>query len=217
VSVTPKPWALSGTYLEACNCEVICPCRSIGGRPGGRSTYGTCMFAMSWAIEDGRAGEIALAGQRVVLVGRYDDDEAGSPWEFLLYIDESADDPQREALTEIFLGHTGGTPLQQFPWAFKPSRLIEVRTARIELDHAPRRGWFWVGSEVEVRVRGPAQDQEPVTCLIPGHHQSGGEVLVDELRSTATPLEYEFSGRCGYEARFAYRSDDGPESSSMRS
>ena len=169
------------------------------------------MFALSWAIEQGNAGEMDLADQRAALVGRYDDDEAGSPWDFLLYIDESADEPQREALTEIFLGRAGGTALQQFPWAFKSSRLIEVRTASIELDRTPRRGWFRVGSEAEVRVRGPAQDQEPVTCLIPGHHQSGAEVLVDELRSTATPLEYEFSGRCGYEASFAYGSDGGEE------
>jgi hypothetical protein len=32
------PWAISGTYLEACNCDAICPCRTIGGREGGRST-----------------------------------------------------------------------------------------------------------------------------------------------------------------------------------
>ena len=70
-------WQLQGTYLEACNCEVICPCRRIGGRLGGRSTYETCMGALSWAIEQGHAGDLNLSGQRVVLVGRYDDDEAG--------------------------------------------------------------------------------------------------------------------------------------------
>ncbi len=200
-------WSLSGTYLEACNCDVICPCRRIGGRAGGRSTYGTCVGALSWAIERGNAGKVDLAGQRVVLVSRYDDDEPGSPWDFLLYLDESADVPQREALTAIFLGHAGGTPLQQFPWAFKPSRLIEVRAAGIELDHTPRRGWFRAGSDVKVRVRGRVEGMEPVTCVIPGHHQSGAEVHVDELRSTASPIEYAFSGRCGYEAPFAYASD----------
>jgi hypothetical protein len=29
------PWRVSGSYLEACNCEAICPCRRIGGRAGG--------------------------------------------------------------------------------------------------------------------------------------------------------------------------------------
>ena len=32
-------WQISGTYLEACNCDAICPCRRIDGRQGGRSTY----------------------------------------------------------------------------------------------------------------------------------------------------------------------------------
>jgi hypothetical protein len=204
----PQPWALSGTYLEACNCEVICPCRRIGGQAGGRSTYGTCMGALSWAIEHGHAGELDLGGLRVVLVCRYDDDEPGSPWDFLLYLDESANVSQRDALSAIFLGHAGGTPLKQFPWAFKPSRLIDVRAVRIELDHTPRRGWFRAGSDVEVRVAGAVPDQEPVTCVIPGHHQSGAEVQVDELRSTAAPIEYAFRGRCGYEASFAYSSED---------
>jgi len=44
--------------------------------------------------------------------------------------------------------------LAQFPWAFKPSRLVEVRAVRIELDHTPRRGWFRAGKDVEVRVDG---------------------------------------------------------------
>jgi hypothetical protein len=203
-----EAWALSGTYLEACNCDVICPCRRIGGRAGGRSTYGICTGALSWAVEGGHAGDVDLGGRRVVLVTRYDDDEPGSPWDFLLYLDDSADERQRDALSAIFLGHAGGPPLKQFPWAFKPSRLVEVRTAEIEIDHTPRRGWFRAGEDVTVRVGGVVEDQEPVTCVIPGHHQSGVEVYAEELRSTAAPaLDFAFTGRCGYVSRFAYSRD----------
>ena len=28
-------WRVRGSYFEGCNCEAICPCRSVGGRPGG--------------------------------------------------------------------------------------------------------------------------------------------------------------------------------------
>ena len=202
------PWTLSGTYLEACNCEVICPCRRIGGRAGGRSTYGICLGALSWAVVEGRAGDVDLGGRRVVLVSRYDDDEPRSPWDFVLYLDDGADDAQRSTLAAIFLGEAGGTPLRQFPWAFKPSRRVEVRVAQIEIEHTPRRGWFRAGSDVEVRVAGPVGDQAPVTCIIPGHHRTGSEVYVEELRSSAAPIEYGFSGRCGYEASFEYASDD---------
>jgi hypothetical protein len=81
------PWAISGTYLEACNCDPICPCRTINGRPGGRSTHGICMFALSWQIVSGHAGDVDLAGLRAVLAARYDDDEPGSPWSFYLHVD----------------------------------------------------------------------------------------------------------------------------------
>ncbi len=202
------PWDLSGTYLESCNCEAICPCRRIGGRQGGRSTYGICLGSLSWAIEKGRAGELELSGLNVVLANAYDDDEPGSPWQFFLYLDERADERQREALTEIYLGHLGGTPQKQFPWAFKASELLGVRAVPIEIDHTPGKGWFRAGGEVTVRVRAPVADQEPTTCIIPGHHQPGRELYAEELAVGAAPLEVVFAGSCAYEAGFAYASDD---------
>ena len=202
------PWDLSGTYLESCNCEAICPCRRIGGRQGGRSTYGICLGSLCWAIRRGQAGELDVSGLNVVLANVYDDDEPGSPWRFFLYLDERGSEPQREALTEIYLGHLGGTPQKQFPWAFKASQLLGVRTVAIEIDHTPGRGWFRAGDEVTVRIDEPVADQEPTTCIIPGHHRQGRELYAAELAVDAAPLEFEFTGSCAYESDFAYASDD---------
>jgi hypothetical protein len=202
-----RPWRISGTYLEACNCDAICPCRRIGGRQGGRSTQGICLGSLSWQIEAGGAGEVELAGLRAVLANRYSDDEPGSPWSFVLYIDERGDERQLEALESIFLGRLGGTPEVQFPWVWKPSTLLAVRPVAIEIDHTPGHGWFRAGSEVSVRVREPVADQEPVTCVIPGHDRSGREVVADLLRVEDGPLGFELSGKCGYEATFDYASD----------
>jgi hypothetical protein len=201
------PWRVSGTYLEACNCEAICPCRTIGGRRGGRSTYGVCLGSLSWQIEEGRAGEVALGGMRAVLANRYDDDESGSPWTFVLYIDERGDERQREALESIFLGRVGGTPELQFPWVWKPSALLGVRHVAIEVDHTPGRGWFRAGGQVSVRIREPVAELETVTCVIPGHDRSGREVVADLLRVEDGPLQFELSGKCGYEATFDYSSE----------
>src|SRR3954449_11466150 len=132
------PWRISGTYLESCNCEAICPCRTIGGRKGGRSTYGICMGTLSWAIVEGSAGDVDLAGLGAALAIRYNDDEPGSPWSFFVYVDERGGANtgggrgppwsffvyveerggarQREALEAIFCGRLGGTPEEQFPW-----------------------------------------------------------------------------------------------------
>src|SRR3954447_6291995 len=102
-------WQISGTYLEACNCLAICPCRRVGGRTGGRSTYGVCEGALSWAVESGGTGDVALPAPAPVLPIRYEEDEPGSPWDFFLYLDERADERQREALEAILTGAWGGT------------------------------------------------------------------------------------------------------------
>jgi hypothetical protein len=199
-----EPWHLRGTYLESCNCEAICPCRSIGGREGGRSTYGVCLGALSWAIEDGSAGAVPLDGLGVVLALRYDDDEPGSPWDFRLFVDDRADEDQRRALEAIFLGRLGGAPTEQFPWVFKASRLIGVEAAPIEIEHSETRGWFRAGKRVRLRVGERVADQEPVTCVIPGHHRPGHELYSESLDVDADPLAFHFEGNCAYWSTFDY-------------
>ena len=72
-------WRVSGSYLESCNCDAICPCRRINGVSGGRSTYGICEGALNWQIVDGHAADLDLSGLGVALAARYSDDEEGSP------------------------------------------------------------------------------------------------------------------------------------------
>jgi hypothetical protein len=201
------PWRIAGTYLESCNCDAICPCRRIAGKPGGRSTHGICMGALSWHVERGEAAETDLSGLNIVLACRYSDDEDGSPWTFVLYVDEEGSAEQRAALEAIFLGRAAGTQVEHFPWAWKASNLLAVEPAHIELDHTPRRRWFRVGDTVSVRIAGVVEDQETVTCIIPGHEQQGEEVVAEELRvAAATPLSFELRGVCGYASVFEYAS-----------
>jgi hypothetical protein len=105
----------------------------------------------------------------------------------------------------VYTGRLGGTALAQFPWAFKPSDLLEVVSSRIEIDHTPGRGWFRAGRAVTVRVREPFQDPGgAVSCVIPGHHQAGREVVAALLEADDQHFRFSFTGRCGYESVFAY-------------
>jgi hypothetical protein len=201
-----RSWAVSGPYFEACSCEAICPCRSIGGRKGGRSTYGVCDFALGWTVDEGHADELDLSGSCVVMAGSYDDDEPGSPWRVTLYVDERATEDQRDALATIFLGKAGGTALANF--ARHIGEVWAVRPARIAIDHTPPRRWIRVQDWVEVVQRAPVHSDQPVTCAIPGHDRSGEEVIADRFSVHGEQLNVEVRGRCGYAATYAYRSDD---------
>ena len=197
-------WRIQGTYLEVCNCDPICPCRRIDGVTGGRSTYGYCTGALSWQITDGTVHGLDLASLRAVLVSWYSDDEPGSPWSWVLHVDERGDELQRAALADVFAGRLGGTPMSQFPWAFKPSNLLAVIPSRIEIDHIPGRGWFKVGSAVSVRIPGPLETQSPVSCIIPGHDRHGREVVAELLEVEDEYFQFTHTGRCGYESTFDY-------------
>jgi hypothetical protein len=206
--VSDLPWQISGSYLEACNCEAICPCRRIDGKQGGRSTYGECLGALSWIVTEGRAGDTDLESMRAVLVSRYHDDEPGSPWTYALFVDARGDRHQRQAMADIFTGGLGGTPDRQFPWVFKAANLLGVEALDIEIDHTPGHGWFRAGRKVTVSARQPVPDQETVTCLIPGHHRQGRELVSDSIAVDAGALVFSVQGRCAYETTFAYSSHD---------
>ncbi len=197
-------WQIRGSYFESCNCDAICPCRRIDGVPGGRSTHGICTGVLSWLIEDGNAAGTDLAGLKVALAIRYDDDEPGSPWTWVLYLDERADEEQRAALEAIYTGRLGGDAETHFPWAWKPSELLAVRPVTIELDHTQRRQWLRIRNHVTVRIRDRYAGGETVTCVIPGHDRDGEELVADELLVKDGPLTFFYSGTCGYAASFAY-------------
>ena len=197
-------WLLRGSYFESCNCDAICPCRRINGIPGGRSTWGECLGVLTWAIEEGRADDVSLDGLAVALASRYHDDEPGSPWSYVMYLDARADTAQRDALEGIYSGRLGGDALKHFPWAWKDSNCVAVRPVEIEVSHEPRRQWLRVRDHVSVRIRDRYAGPETVTCVIPGHDRSGEELVADELQVSDVALHFEYHGNCGYAATFDY-------------
>src|SRR3954452_664041 len=198
-------WRIRGTYFESCNCDAICPCRRIDGTAGGRSTHGVCLGVLSWLIEDGNADGTDLSGIPVALASRYSDDEPGSPWTWILYLDARVSPDQSAALEGIFTGRSGGDALQHFPWAWKASNVVAVRPAAIEVDHTQRRQRLRFRDHVEVRIRDRFAEQHTVSCVIPGHDQPGEELVADALSVTDGPFDYTLSGVCGYGSVFDYR------------
>ena len=197
-------WRIRGTYFESCNCEAICPCRRIDGVPGGRSTYGVCMGVLSWLVEEGVAEGIDLSGLPVALASRYSDDEPGSPWTWVLYLDARASDGQRAVVEGIFTGRLGGDAERHFPWAWKASELVAVRPVEITVDHTRRRQRLRIRDHISVRIRDRYQGSETVTCVIPGHERTGEELVADELVVEDGELSFEYRGVCGYGSTFEY-------------
>jgi hypothetical protein len=162
------------------------------------------MGVLSWLVEEGVADGIELSGLPVVLAGRYSDDEPGSPWTWVLYLDARASDEQRSALERIFTGQLGGDAERHFPWAWKASEFVAVRPVEITVDHTRRRQLLRIRDHVSVRIRGGYEGDEVVTCVIPGHERAGEELVADELVVEDEKLAFDYRGVCGYGSTFDY-------------
>lgn len=187
-------WRIAGRYLEACNCEAICPCRRIAGVFGGRSTHGVCFGALSWRVDEGHAGDVDLAGQAAVMTYSYSDDEPGSPWTLVLYVDGT------DELATILLGEAGGDHILTLPWVRKAREVVEVRRTTIELGD----GTVRVGDAVRVRATTPVETDQTVSCIVPGHDRPGTELYADELFVNDEPFSWELNGKCAFTREFDY-------------
>jgi len=162
------------------------------------------MGVLSWLIEDGAVEETDVSGLPVALASRYSDDEEGSPWTWILYLDAHASAVQRDALEAVFSGRLGGDAEKHFPWAWKESELVDVRVMEIDVDHTRRRQWLRVREHLSVRIRDRYDGEETVTCVIPGHERSGEELVADQLVVEDGPLAFRYRGVCGYGSTFDY-------------
>lgn len=195
-------WEVSGSYYEACNCEAVCPCRRHGDREGGRSSYETCNFVLSWMIEDGHVEGRDLSGLSTVLVGSYSDDEPGSPWRVVLFVDENAEKDRQGDLADVFLGRIGGDTHRLYGRVIQDVSM--VRPAAIRLVHEPGRWRIGVSTFVEVRSTVEASTLGPVSCGI-SNHVPGTELISDIVIVAAPPFEWNLREQCAFESLFAYR------------
>jgi hypothetical protein len=200
-------WRVRGSYFEGCNCEAICPCRSVGGVPGGPSTYGVCYGAVSWSIVEGHFGDLDLSGLMAVLSLRYRDEvQPCTLWECVVYVDERGTPEQRAALAEIFLGRAGGTVADQYGPAI--GTVHAVVPARITLEHATPRKRIDVAGYLTIEAEGAASAAGDVQCGIPGFDHPGTEMYADLLVSQHEKLRWEIRGgrRASFASDFDYRS-----------
>ena len=108
-SAATTQWRLTGDYFENCNCDILCPCE-VSSKPmlTASPTYGECNVAIGFHIDRGSYGAVSLDGLNVAMAAHAPGPMADGNWSVALYLDERANDRQREALQAIFSGQAGG-------------------------------------------------------------------------------------------------------------
>jgi hypothetical protein len=122
-------WQLEGDWFDVCKCNIPCPCEF--AQP---PTFDDCEGILVWHIRKGAYGSVELVGFNVLALGYFQGNIwAGAKASMGIFIDERADEKQREALQAIFGGHAGGWPGQ---FAQTVAEVRGVEFAPIEFDLA---------------------------------------------------------------------------------
>ena len=181
-------WRLTGDWFDVCRCRVPCGC-TFAQAPD----EGQCDGILAWHVREGNYGDVTLDGLNAVAVGSFEGNiwagEAKPAMGF--FIDERADESQREALQAIFGGQAGGWP-GTFAALIDDLRGIEF--APIDFEIADDLGRWRV--EVPGKARGSAEALTGPTTPEEGarvqvHNAPGAEVGPGQIATWATAEEDE--------------------------
>ena len=98
-------WSLRGDWFDVCSCDIACPCEFAQAPTGNH-----CQGVLAYHVREGKYGDTSLGGLSVIGVSEFEGNlwAGEGRWAVGLYIDERADEAQREALQMIFSGRAGG-------------------------------------------------------------------------------------------------------------
>ena len=184
-----------GTLLEACNCDVLCPCW-IGEDPDN----GSCSSVVAYHFDSGTIRGIDVSGLTLADLTFIPGNVLAGNWKLVMFVDERASDEQVQAIVDAFTGKLGG-PLADL--AQLVGEVLEVVRAPIEHEVVEGRGTLRVGGDKVVASMEPYRGPDgSVTTLhnsifstVPGSPAWVGKAERFAVNVPEHGWTYEFEGR----------------------
>jgi hypothetical protein len=188
-------YRLEGTLIEACSCNVNCPCW-IGEDPD----LGECFAIVAYGIESGQIGEVDVSGLNVVLICHIPGNVLDGNWKIVALVDESGSAEQRDAILQAFTGKLGG-PLSDL-WEALIGEVKGVEFVPISHEVAGGSGSLRVPDLVETEMepyRGPDGSvttlQNSVFSTVPGSPAWIAKASLHRVNLPQYGMSWEYDGR----------------------
>ena len=144
---TTGGYRLHGTLLEACTCDVLCPCW-IGEDPDG----GTCQSIMAYHLDRGVIDGVDVSGLSLAAVVFIPGNVLAGNWKQAVFVDDRASEEQERVLLAAFGGALGG-PLGDL--AQLVGERLDVSRAPISHEIVEGKGTIRVGGDAAVAEMEP--------------------------------------------------------------
>jgi hypothetical protein len=184
-----EQWRVAGDWFDLCRCRVPCACTF--AQPPDEDQ---CDGILAWRIREGHYGEVSLDGLNIVALGSF----IGNIWDGAkakmgFFMDERADESQREALGIVFGGQAGGWPAG---FAALVAENLGVEFTRIDIEVADDLGEWSV--EVPGKAKGRADaltgPTAPEGARVQLVNAPGAEVGPGQIATWGVATENEANG-----------------------
>jgi hypothetical protein len=200
---TEARYRLTGTLLEACSCDVLCPCW-IGEDPDGGECYGIVAYHFSEGMVEG----VDVSGLSLVNINHIPGNilTPGS-WRVVMILDSAGSEAQRDALVRAFSGELGG-PLADL--AGLVGEVLGIETLPITHETTGGRGILRVQGVLEAEMAPYSGPDGSTTVLensifstVPGSPAYVGKASRNRLSLPKYGMEWEFENRNAIQSDWA--------------
>jgi hypothetical protein len=188
-------YQFQGTLLEACNCDVLCPCW-IGEDPDN----GTCSSVVAYHFDHGVIRGVDISGLTLANVVFIPGNVLAGNWKAHMFVDERASDEQLDAIIAAFSGQLGG-PLADLAQLI--GEVLAVTRAPISHEVVEGRGKLVVGDGTVVAEMEPYRGadgsittlQNSIFSTVPGSPAWVGKASTFAVDLPDDGWTYSFEGR----------------------
>lgn len=188
-------WNLTGSYVETCSCELMCPC-NLSLDHG--ATYDFCRVTLVFDIREGEIEGTAIGGRKVAAIADTPKVMTEGNWRLGVFIDDQATDEQFGKLVQVFGGQLGGPMAALAPLV---GEMLGVERAAIEIRHDGLRHSVRVGDaidfEVEDIVPFGVQTGRPIRFDGMFHPAGSDLTMAEARRSRIDAFGIRYEGRTG--------------------
>jgi hypothetical protein len=193
---------LEGTYVENCNCDVICPCTWSGLVHA--ATHDRCKVVLVLHVDRGDIDGVDVSGLSMGFIADTPAVMSEGGWRLGLLFDDAADSDQLDRLRRFMGGEYGGVPAALGPLI---GEVLGEVVAPIGFGGENGRHTLTVGDDVDVTVTDVASPGLGAVELHNVAHPVSTVLTVGEgvgSRISLLGIQYSGDGTSGFSAPFSW-------------
>jgi hypothetical protein len=188
-------WTLTGSYVETCSCELMCPC-NLSFDHG--ATYDFCRVTLVFSLREGQVDGVDIGG--LVVAGIADTPKVMTEgnWKLGLFVDQRASDEQFDKLVKVFTGQLGGPMAALTPLV---GEMLGVERAAIEVVDDGLRHRVRIGDAIEFEIEDVVpfgiETGEPVRFQGMFHPVGSDLTMAEAKHSRINAFGIQYEGKTG--------------------